>query len=132
MSDQATDQATDQARVSFLVMQDAERPWAIRASQVARIILPGEWHGAPPLDAGSEVKSNQDPSAIERLIVFRCASGERALRISSQLQVHLAEPAHVVPLPELCRPVASAAVSVVGLVMDANEIRFLIVEPQPI
>lgn len=125
-------QGQGQARESFLVMHDADRPWAIRAERVARIIQPSEWQGAPPLAVYSDLEGSEAPGAAARLIVVRCPSGERALRISSQLEVYLAEPAQVVPLPVLCRPSASDAVSVVGLVVDGNEIRFLIVEPTEI
>lgn len=114
----------------FLVMHDAERPWAIRSSLVARIVLLGEWVGPPPLDVYSDLEEDAPRLAVERVMVVRTAAGERALRISNQLEVYLAEPHHVVPLPVLCRPRVSDAVNVVGLVVDGSEIRFLIVEPE--
>lgn len=127
-----SDAGESRGREPFLVMHDAARPWAIRSSLVARIVLLSEWSGPPPLAVYSDFEEDAPRVTVERVMVVRTASGERALRISNQLEVYLAEPQHIVPLPVLCQPRVSDAVNVVGLVVDGSEIRFLIVEPEDI
>jgi hypothetical protein len=114
---------------NFLVIRGERVDYAIAAELVREIVLPSDWKGPAPLRLTELLPANAFATTTsERLLLVQAGTSEVALGVASEIAFRQLDPAAVLALPPLLRPVQGRAlVSAVAFAPD--EPPLLVLDP---